>query len=63
MRALLALGLAMLLGCAAPTPNPTAKGTGDLGVVIERATSASTERSLVSTMATVPVARSMTTPR
>lgn len=38
MRALLALGLAMLLGCAAPTPNPTAKGTGDLGVVIERAT-------------------------
>jgi protein NirF len=38
VRALLALGLAMLIGCAAPTPNPTAKGTGDLGVVIERAT-------------------------
>ena len=35
MRSLLALGLALLVGCAATGPNP--RGTGDLGVVIERA--------------------------
>ena len=56
MRALAALALALFAGCAAQAPAPGPKGSGDLGVVIERArgTVAIVDTSERRTLAEVP---------